>query len=87
MKEHFSKDSYLAKENTILDTIDLTPFLDSRKIKDAFINVGAWQSWNPGFEIEPGKKQDSLKNLCIKNWNKCLRFFLFVQLTEQKHPA
>lgn len=74
MKEYFSKDSYLAKENTILDTIDLTPFLDSRKIKDAFINVGAWQSWNPGFEIEPGKKQDSLKNLCIKNWNKWLVF-------------
>ena len=74
MKEYFSKDNYLAKENTILDTIDLTPFLDSRKIKDAFINVGAWQSWNPGFEIEPGKKQDSLKNLCIKNWNKWLVF-------------
>lgn len=74
MKEYFSKESYLAKENTILDTIDLTPFLDSRKIKDAFINVGAWQSWNPGFEIEPGKKQDSLKNLCIKNWNKWLVF-------------
>lgn len=74
MKEYFSKDSYLAKENTILDTIDLTPFLDSRKIKDAFINVGAWQSWNPGFEIEPGKKQDSLKNLCIKNWNKWFVF-------------
>ena len=74
MKEYFSKDNYLAKENTILDTIDLTPFLDSRKIKDAFINVGAWQSWNPGFEIEPGKKQDSLKNFCIKNWNKWLVF-------------
>ena len=74
MKEYFSNESYLAKENTILDTIDLTPFLDSRKIKDAFINVGAWQSWNPGFEIEPGKKQDSLKNLCIKNWNKWLVF-------------
>ena len=74
MKEYFSKKSYLAKENTILDTIDLTPFLDSRKIKDAFINVGAWQSWNPGFEIEPDKKQDSLKNLCIKNWNKWLVF-------------
>ena len=74
MKEYFSKDNYLAKENTILDTIDLTPFLDSRKIKDAFINVGSWQSWNPGFEIEPGKKQDSLKNLCIKNWNKWLVF-------------
>ena len=74
MKEYFSKDSYLAKENTILDIIDLTSFLDSRKIKDAFINVGAWQSWNPGFEIEPGKKQDSLKNLCIKNWNKWLVF-------------
>ena len=74
MKEYFSKESYLAKENTILDKIDLTPFLDSRKIKDAFINVGAWQSWNPGFEIEPGKKQDSLKNLCIKNWNKWLVF-------------
>ena len=74
MKEYFSKDNYLAKENTILDTIDLTPFLDSRKIKDTFINVGAWQSWNPGFEIEPGKKQDSLKNLCIKNWNKWLVF-------------
>ena len=74
MKEYFSKDNYLAKENTILDIIDITPFLDSRKIKDAFINVGAWQSWNPGFEIEPGKKQDSLKNLCIKNWNKWLVF-------------
>lgn len=74
MKEYFPTESYLAKENTILDTIDLTPFLDSRKIKDAFINVGAWQSWNPGFEIEPGKKQNSLKNLCIKNWNKWLVF-------------
>ena len=74
MKEYFPTESYLAKENTILDIIDLTSFLDSRKIKDAFINVGAWQSWNPGFEIEPGKKQDSLKNLCIKNWNKWLVF-------------
>ncbi|MCR4741546.1 MAG: alpha-galactosidase [Treponema sp.] len=74
MNEYFSKDTYLAKENTVLDKIDLTPFLDSNNLKDAFIHVGAWQSWNPGFEISPCQKQDSLKNLCIKNWNKWLVF-------------
>ena len=73
MKEYFSKDSYLAKENTILDTIDLTPFLDSRKIKDAFINVGAWQSWNPGF-VFPESKFKPSKKIVLSSFLSYLRF-------------
>jgi len=74
MKEYYAKHDYVAEKNTILDVININDYSNGLKAKDAWINVGGWQSWNPGFEIEPGKKQDPLKNILISAWNKWLVF-------------
>lgn len=67
---------YVAKENTIAGKINISDFALSKNknAKSAWINLGGWQSWNPGFEIEPNKKQPVLKNLAIKGWNSWLTF-------------
>ena len=58
MKIYTVHQDYHAKENSIIDIIDLSKIIDVKKysLADAWINVGGWQSWNPGFEVEPGKK-------------------------------
>ncbi|MCR4735082.1 MAG: alpha-galactosidase [Treponema sp.] len=75
MKIYTVHQDYHAKENSIIDVIDISKFLDVEKypLKTAWINVGGWQSWNPGYEIEPGKKQEKL-TCFIKGWNQYLRF-------------
>lgn len=76
MKTYIANKAYKAEKNTILDTLDLSLLVDSKKykLKNAWINVGGWQSWNPGFEIEPGRKQPALKCHFINGWNKYLVF-------------
>ncbi|MBR1639644.1 MAG: alpha-galactosidase [Treponema sp.] len=76
MKVYTVHQSYHAEENSVIDVIDISKFLDVSKypLKDAWINVGGWQSWNPGFEVEPGKKQESLECKIIKGWNQYLVF-------------
>lgn len=76
MLRYTAKENYSANSNSILDEINIQKYVDTSKynLKNGWINVGGWQSWNPGFEIEPGKKQDSLKCHLIKGWNKYLIF-------------
>ena len=75
MKIYTVHQNYHAKENSIIDIIDLSKIIDVKKysLADAWINVGGWQSWNPGFEVEPGKKQEKLTTV-IKGWNQYLVF-------------
>lgn len=57
--DYFVKKAYKAEENTIIAELNINDFVSSEYLlKDAAINVGGWQSWNPGFEVEAGKKQD-----------------------------
>lgn len=66
-----AQQDYVATHNTIAGIISISDFLDSNKnnAANAWINAGGWQSWNPAFETEPGKKQASLKNKAIRAWN------------------
>ena len=58
MKTYKAAKSYTAEANTLVDTFSISDFVGTENnIKDAWINAGGWQSWNPGFEVEPGKKQ------------------------------
>ena len=74
MKEYKIHQDYHANENSIIDIIDISKFIDTAKypLSKAWINVGGWQSWNPGFEIEPEKKQPAL-NTFINGWKQYLR--------------
>lgn len=73
--DYFVKEAYKAEKNTIIAELNINDFVSSEYLlKDAAINVGGWQSWNPGFEVEAGKKQDSLKCHLIKGWNTYLVF-------------
>lgn len=76
MKVYTVKENYEAVENTVLDTIDLHEYMDSNvyPLKSAWINAGGWQSWNPGYEVIPGKKQEALTCSLIQGWNKYLVF-------------
>jgi len=75
MTDFFAKENYIAKNNTILTSFNLSDFVTSEKsVKNAWINIGGYQSWNPGYEIEPEKKQESLKCHLIKGWNSYLVF-------------
>lgn len=80
MKLYKSNSDYLASKNSIVDTLDLDSLLlelnleKKLKLKDAWISLGGWQSWNPSFEIEPGKAQPSLHCHLIKQWNRYLEF-------------
>lgn len=72
-----SKNNYTASNNTIAGKIYLSDYCNissEQNCSNAFINLGGWQSWNPGFEIEPGKKQPSLKCHFIHQWNQYLVF-------------
>ena len=75
MKIYTVHQNYHADENSFIDVIDLSKIIDVKKysLKDAWINVGGWQSWNPGFEVMPGKKQEKLTTV-IKGWNQYLVF-------------
>ena len=75
MKTYKAAKSYTAEANTLVDTFSISDFVGTENnIKDAWINAGGWQSWNPGFEVEPGKKQPSLKCHLVKGWNTYLVF-------------
>ncbi|MCR5188594.1 MAG: alpha-galactosidase [Treponema sp.] len=73
--DYIVKESYKAYKNSIIGEIKINDFISADfSLKNAVINVGGWQSWNPGYEVEAGKKQDSLKCHLIKGWNTYLVF-------------
>ena len=76
MKTYTVHQNYYANENSIIDIIHLDDFVDVQKyrVDNACINIGGWQSWNPCYEIFPGKKQPSLNCFAIKQWNAYLNF-------------
>ncbi len=75
MRQYFAGQSYLSMDNTIAGKIDLKEYLkDGMKVSDAYINIGGWQSWNPGFEICPRKKQPSLHCHVIKSFHRYIEF-------------
>lgn len=76
MISFISDKNYVAKCNTICGKIDLSSFINDSALsaENAWINIGGWQSWNPGFEIAPGTKQESLKCHLIHQWNQYLVF-------------
>lgn len=76
MKTYTVHSEYTAEKNSVIDIIRINNLIDVKKypLKDAWINVGGWQSWNPGFEVAPGKKQPSLNCHLIKQWNQYLVF-------------
>ena len=76
MKTYTVHQDYFAKENSIIDVLHLSDFVDIQKyrIKNACINTGGWQSWNPCTEVFPEKKQPSLTCHIINQWNSYLVF-------------
>ena len=76
MKTYTVHSDYHAFSNSIIDKLNISDFVNISKypVKDAWINLGGWQSWNPGFEIPPQKKQPSLTCRMIKGWNQYLVF-------------
>ena len=76
MKTYTAHTNYHADTNSIIEKLKLADLVDEKEfsIAKAWINVGGWQSWNPGFEVAPGKKQPSLTNRLIKPWNNYLVF-------------
>ncbi len=76
MKIYTVHQDYTAQNNSVIDKINIGSFVDSLKfpLKNAWINTGGWQSWNPAFEVEPQKKQASTTCHFIKGWNNYLVF-------------
>ena len=76
MKTYTVHADYHAYENSIIERLKLSDLVDSTEfdLKEAWINIGGWQSWNPAFEIAPGQEQPSLTNKFIKGWNNYLVF-------------
>jgi len=76
MKTYTVHSDYHADSNSLIDKIRLSDFIDTIKypLREAWINIGGWQSWSPGFEIAPGQKQPSLTCRLIKGWNNYLVF-------------
>ena len=76
MKTYYSEETFTAVQNSIIDTLNISEFIQSEEntAKNAWINIGGWQSWNPGFELEPGKKQPSLHCHVLKQWNTYIEF-------------
>ena len=76
MKTYTAHTNYHADTNSIIEKLKLAELVDEKEfsISEAWINVGGWQSWNPGFEVAPGKQQPSLTNRLIKPWNNYLVF-------------
>ena len=76
MKTYTVHQDYYAKENSIIDKLNIATLVDGQKyrIDNACINPGGWQSWNPCTEVFPGKKQLSLTCRLIHQWNSYLVF-------------
>ena len=76
MKTYTVHSDYHAQENSIIERLRLSELVDTQKfdMQKAWINVGGWQSWNPGFEVAPGKRQPALNSRIIKGWNNYLVF-------------
>ena len=76
MKTYIVHQDYHAKQNSIIDILHLSDFVDASKyrVDNACINIGGWQSWNPCTEVMPGKKQPRLNCRLIKQWNAYLVF-------------
>ena len=76
MKTYTVHSDYHAQEISIIERLRLSELVDTQKfdMRQAWINVGGWQSWNPGFEVAPGKRQPSLISRIIKGWNNYLVF-------------
>ena len=76
MKTYTAHTNYHAQENSVIERLKLSELVEATEfdMREAWINVGGWQSWNPGFEVAPGKKQPSLTNRFIKPWNNYLVF-------------
>ena len=76
MKTYTVHSDYHAQENSIIERLKLSELVDTQEFNmdEAWINIGGWQSWNPGFEVAPGKQQPSLTNRLIKGWNNYLVF-------------
>ena len=76
MKSYTAHTNYHAETNSIIEKLRLSELVDIKEfdMSQAWINVGGWQSWNPGFEVAPGQQQPSLTNRLIKGWNNYLVF-------------
>ena len=76
MKTYTVHQDYYAKENSVIDVLHLSDFVDVQKyrVDNANINIGGWQSWNPCSEVMPGKKQPRLTCHGITQWNAYLVF-------------
>ncbi len=76
MKTYTVHADYHAQENSIIERLKLSDLVDAAEfnMQEAWINIGGWQSWNPGFEIAPGQEQPALTNKFIKGWNNYLVF-------------
>ena len=76
MKTYTVHQDYYAENNSIIDVLHLSDFVDAVKyrVDNACINIGGWQSWNPCTEIFPGQKQPRLTCHLIKQWNSYLVF-------------
>ena len=76
MKTYTVHSDYHAQENSIIEKLRLGELVDvcEFNMSQAWINVGGWQSWNPGFEVAPGQQQPALTNKFIKGWNNYLVF-------------
>ena len=76
MKTYTVHQDYYAKENSIIDKLNIATLVDGQKyrIDNSCINPGGWQSWNPCTEVFPGKKQLSLTCRLIHQWNSYLVF-------------
>ena len=73
----FKADSYYrAEKNTVLGPLKIEELTGSKtySAETAWINIGGWQSWSPGFEIKPGQKQENLTCHIIRPFNKYLTF-------------
>lgn len=76
MKTYTVHADYHAEQNSVIDIIKLADLTDTSRysLKNAWISLGGWQSWSPGFELAPGQKQPALTNRLIKGWNNYLVF-------------
>ena len=68
--------AYSAEKNTVLGPLKIEELTGSKdySAEKAWINIGGWQSWSPGFEIKPGEKQENLTCHIVRPFNKYLTF-------------
>jgi alpha-galactosidase len=68
--------TYKAVKNTLLNPLKIEELTGSKEYsaEKAWINIGGWQSWSPGFEIKPGQKQENLTCHIVRPFNKYLTF-------------